>query len=125
MIAIISFGTSLFLLFALFLFKFFEMRGRFFFYRHVRTFVDQKVEDISFSLLAIPGISKSVLARTLHIFICWISETVLYIVRLTEKKLLKFLNMIKGKGDVNHEKGSASLFLKEISSEKKKDISSD
>ncbi len=125
MTATIFLGTSFLFLFVLFLFKFFEIRREFSFYSRIRTLVDQRVEDVSTSLLSLPDASKTALARIVHIFICWVSETTLYAVRFLEKKLLKFVNMVKGKGDIKREKDSASLFLKKISSDKKSNITFD
>ena len=51
------------------------------------------------------------------------SEFTLRAVRFLERRLLKFVNMVKGRrGDVNKERGSASMFLAAISSKKESSL---
>jgi len=120
MTAIISFGVSFFCLASLFLFKAFEMRRSIPNYRRIREMADNKVVHVSQLLSSVPHTSRVALGHVFHSFVCWISEIVLRVVRFVERKLLKFVNMVKGRIEINREKGSASLFLKEISNGKKK-----
>ena len=99
----------------LLLLKQWEQKRIFLYYRLKREQGDRIVLQVFNFLRVIPHASLIFLSRFFHILVFYISTGVLQIVRFLERKLLRFVNMVKGRQEVHHKKGAASLFLVAIS----------
>lgn len=121
MYIIILFGTSLVGIIALLMFKRWKRVIESVPYRSKREYGDKFVVRVSDYLHAIPHASNVFVSRLFHAFAFYVSAWMLRAVRFLERRLFKFVNMIKGRREINHKKGSASLFLTAIS-DKNKDL---
>jgi hypothetical protein len=83
-------------------------------YKKVRTNLDRRTVNLVEDLQKIPYAGRSVSSQVFHRILYQLSKLALHVVRFIERRLHRFVNMVKGKGDVNNQKGSASLFLKSI-----------
>ena len=67
----------------------------------------------------LPGESKKLSKKVVLYTVIYASATLLRGVRLIERRLVGFLNMIKGRGEVKTN-GTASMFLRNVSEHKNK-----
>lgn len=119
MVAIILFGISLLGLIAFLFFKRWEVRQEdATLYRQKRTVLDHLVVRLGKRLSVIPHFLRDFLLHAFHAIVFHVSAFVLRVVRFVERRLLRFVNMVRGKREIHHKKGSASLFLTSISEER-------
>src|SRR3989344_367675 len=109
------FSISLGGIIILFIFKQWENTNTPMWYRRQRERGDRAVTRILNFLYVIPHASRIFLVRVFHAIVFHISAWVLLVVRFLERRLFRFVNMVKGKREINHKKGSVSLFLTAIS----------
>jgi hypothetical protein len=121
MVAIVSLTSSFLGILLLFLFKEWEMRHPVNWYRSARARADRKVVVLGKILGRLPTSSRVFLVRFLHRALYRLSEVMLLIIRWIERRLLRLINMIKGRGEINKEKGSVSLFLASIAASDEKE----
>jgi len=119
MVTTISFGVSLLGIVSLILFKRWELKREITWYKDKRAVADQFVVYVTNKLRTVPHIVRAFLSRAIHTIVFYVSNFVLHAVRFIERKLFKFVSMIKGRREVHHRKGSASLFLTSISDRNK------
>lgn len=118
MTVIISFGISLTGILTLLALKHWDIGHSNALYQRVVKYLDRHAVHLQHFLKAVPAISRVAISHGAHAFVYRVSEMTLRAVRFAERKLLKFVNMVKGRGEINRKKGSASLFLTNITDEK-------
>ncbi len=121
MTIIVSFGISFLGIVALLAFKSWEVRRGIGVFPDIRIRMDKRVVYWKSLLYTALPICIAVFLRGFHASVYYASEFTLRAVRFLERRLLRFVNMVKGRrGEINKKKGSASLFLAAISSKEER-----
>lgn len=114
MLPAVTLGVSLIGLIAFLMFKRVEVRRDIGWYTRVRGTLDVYAARATHVLFKIPTVLRRILFDIGHWVVYHVSHASLTAVRFVERKLLRFVNMVKGRGDVNRKRGHASLFLKHV-----------
>lgn len=114
MLPTVTFGISLLGILGVLAFKRWDVSHNPLWYRRVRERLDARALTLFRFLRFIPKRAMRIALILSHALVCRVSEWSLSAVRFLERKLLRFVNMVKGRGDINRKKGSTSLFLRNV-----------
>jgi len=89
----------------------------------LRRATDAKVVVISERLKALPRALWASVRVFLKQGVFYVSAGMLRIVQFTERKLIRVINLVRGKGDISTKKGSASFFLQNVATYKENQAS--
>ena len=84
----------------------------------IRATADAKVVVISTQLKQFPQTLHVSFRVLLKHVIFYVSAAMLRVVQFTERKLIRVINLVRGKGDITTKKGSASFFLQNVATYK-------
>lgn len=84
----------------------------------IRATADAKVVVISTQLKQFPQTLHSSFRVLIKKVIFYVSAAMLRVVQFTERKLIRVINLVRGKGDITTKKGSASFFLQNVATYK-------
>ena len=115
----IVFGASLASLSLFLFFKQWERQRELLWYQSFRKYGDHATLVAARFLVVVPHKVKFFIVHLLHIIVYHVGALVWRVVRFAERKLYRFVNMIKGRKEVHRERGSSSLFLNAISEGKR------
>lgn len=84
----------------------------------LRNFIDAKVVFAATKIQGVPDMARGHARGLTKELIFHLSAALLRLVQFVERKLIRIINLVKGRRDINTKKGSASFFLQNVSTYK-------
>lgn len=84
----------------------------------LRTTIDARVMVVATWLRSLPTSIQEALRTLFKQGVFHATGTMLKVLHFVERKLIRVINLVKGKGDITTKKGSASFFLQNVSTYK-------
>lgn len=113
----IPFAASVVGMLLLIAFKAFELRRGKIFFAHMRALLDARVERLFRALHGeVPHVGRRVASDVGHHLAMQISALALLVIRFTERKLTRFVDMVKGRREIRDGNGTRSTYLRDVTS---------